>query len=155
MKYLDIIKIVRPVIEAEGYVYWGIEFNTYGRRALLRVFIDHPEGISLDDCSAVSHQLSGVLDVANFSNQPYTLEVSSPGIERPLFDPEQYGHYIGSKIQVRCFSPVSGRKRITGFLEAINDKVIKVKMDDEYINIPMEKIRKANIVVDKMDQYFK
>lgn len=153
MKYRDIINLVKPIVEAEGYVCWGVEFNAYGKRALLRVFIDHTDGISLDDCSKVSEQLSAVLDVENVIRQTYTLEVSSPGIERSIFEPEQYEGYIGSKMRVQCFAPIDGRKRFVGFLESKDDEMIKLKVDAEYIDIPIAGIRKANLVVDDIENY--
>lgn len=153
MKYRDIINLVKPIVEAEGYVCWGVEFNAYGKRALLRVFIDHTDGISLDDCSKVSEQLSAVLDVENVIRQTYTLEVSSPGIERSIFEPEQYEGYIGSKMRVQCFAPIDGRKRFVGFLESKDDEMIKLKVDAEYIDIPIAGIRKANLVVDDINNH--
>ena len=154
MKYYDITNVVKSVVEAEGYMCWGVEFNAYGKRALLRVFIDHPNGVSLDDCSAVSGQLSAVLDVENCIKQTYTLEVSSPGIERVFFEPSQYSDYIGSKVKVRCFAPIEGRKNFVGLLDSSNEEMIKLKLTDECIDIPIDNIRKARLVMDDISSEF-
>lgn len=146
MAYRGITSIVKPVIEAMGYECWGIQFSAHGRRALLRVYIDHVNGISLDDCSAVSEQLSGVLDVESVINRSYTLEISSPGVERPLLEHSQYRRYIGARIKVQCYTAISGRKRIAGVLEAISDEMIRLKADDTHIEIPFVEIRRANLL---------
>lgn len=80
----DLNALLGPVVEAMGYEFWGLEY-LQGRGAVLRIFIDKDDGISVDDCAAVSHQASGVLDVEDLISGEYNLEVSSPGMERPLF----------------------------------------------------------------------
>lgn len=148
MAYRDIVSVVKPVVEAMGYVYWGIVFNAHGRRALLRVFIDRQEGISLDDCSKVSRQLSSMLDVEDPIKQSYTLEVSSPGLERSLFEIEHYRHYIGRKIKLYCYTPVKGRKKIVGCLESVVDDVVTIRADDDRFSIKLDGIRKANLLLE-------
>ncbi len=149
MAYRNIASVVKPVVEAMGYDCWGIQFSTYKRRALLRVFIDHADGISLDDCSSVSGQLSGVLDVENVINCPYTLEVSSPGLERPLLECGQYRRYIGAKIKVHCHTAIDNRKKIAGVLKAVSDEMIKLKVDAGCIEVPFTEISRANLIYDE------
>lgn len=150
MAYRDIVSVVKPVVETMGYVYWGIVFNAHGRRALLRVFIDRQGGVSLDDCSKVSRQLSSVLDVEDPIKQSYTLEVSSPGLERSLFELEHYKHYIGRKIKLYFYAPVKGRKKMVGCLESVGDDTVTVKADDAYFSIRLDGIRKANLLLEAM-----
>ena len=149
MAYRGITSIVKPVIKAMGYDCWGIQFSTYGRRVLLRVFIDHADGVSLDDCSTVSEHLSGVLDVADAIKRSYTLEISSPGLERPLLERGQYRRYVGARIKVHCHTAIGARKRITGVLDEVCDEMIRLKADTGCIEIPFTEIRRANLVYDR------
>ena len=146
MSYHDIVHVVKPTIEALGYQCWGIEFGIYGKRALLRIFIDHPDGISLDNCSEVSQQISGVLDVESTIKRAYILEVSSPGLDRPLFERSHYECYVGEKIKVRCYSAIEGRKNILGFLDSVNGDSIIVRVEDDSLEVPFDSIRRANLV---------
>src|SRR3546814_20478459 len=93
--------LLAPVVEALGYQCWGIEFISQGRHSLLRVYIDHADGILIDDCEKVSRQLSGVLDVEDPISVDYTLEVSSPGMDRPLFTIDQYTAHIGVRVKIK------------------------------------------------------
>ena len=147
----DLSSIIKPEIERMGYVYWGLQFNGYGRRSLLRIYIDHPDGITLDDCSAVSDQLSGVLDVEDLMRQAYTLEVSSPGIERPLLSNEHYELYIGAMIKVKSYEPFNNRKNFTGRLEAATANSITLKVEQESIDIPYGAIKQGRLLCEEWD----
>lgn len=142
----DLHSIVRRVVEQLGYQCWGIEFSAGKRRGLLRVFIDHPEGVTHDDCSSVSHQLSGVLDVEDPIRQPYTLEISSPGIERPLLEIEHYRRYAGSRARVNCYAPISGRRKFVGRIGAVQERVVTLETSDGCVEIPVDGIKRANLV---------
>jgi ribosome maturation factor RimP len=139
--------ILRPVIEGLGYEYWGLEFRSQGHRSLLRVFIDDAEnGISVDDCAKVSRQISGVLDVEDHVQTEYTLEVSSPGMDRPLFRLEQYEEFSGHLIQVRLRMAFEGRRKFQGLLKGVEgDEVVIVVDDHEYL-LPFDSIERASIV---------
>lgn len=93
--------IVAPVIEALGYECWGIEFLSQGKHSLLRIYIDHADGIFIEDCEKVSRQVSGVLDVEDPISNEYTLEVSSPGMDRPLFTLEQFAAHAGEQVKIK------------------------------------------------------
>ena len=137
---------VKRVVEQLGYGCWGVEFNAGRRRALLRVFIDRSEGVTLDDCSAVSHQLGGVLDVERVINTPYTLEVSSPGVDRPLFEIGHYRRYIGSRVRVNCYAPIEGRKKFVGKIEAVGNRTVTLRTDASNVEIPVDGVRQARLV---------
>ena len=142
----DLAELVKPVVERMGYAYWGMEFSSHGRRAYLRVLIDHQDGITLDDCSEVSNQLSGVLDVENPIVQSYTLEVSSPGIERPLFEIAHYRRYIGENVKVSTYSMIGKRKNFSGALRAVEKDAVTVDVDGMEVQIPFNLIRRARLV---------
>jgi len=137
--------LLSPVVEALGYECWGIEFFSQGRHSLLRVFIDHANGILLEDCEKVSRQLSGVLDVEDPISAEYTLEVSSPGMDRPLFTLEQFSRYAGEQVKVKLRSPFEGRRNFQGLLRGIEDQDVVVLVDDHEYLLPIDMIDKANI----------
>jgi ribosome maturation factor RimP len=138
--------MLAPAVSALGYEFWGLEYLTHGRQAVLRVFIDSPNGISVDDCAKVSRQLSAVLDVEDPIAVEYTLEVSSPGMDRPLFTIEQYERYRGEQIKVRLRAPFEGRRNFTGRLVGVEaEEVVIVVEDHEYL-LPIEMIDKAEVV---------
>ena len=93
--------LLRPTVEALGFELWGLEYRAQGRRTLLRLYIDSESGVTVDDCAAVSHHISGVLDVEDPISGEYTLEVSSPGVDRLLFRLEHYPPYVGEWIELR------------------------------------------------------
>ena len=138
--------IVEPVVTSLGYELVGTEFLTQGRSGLLRVYIDTEDGITLDDCQRVSHQLSGVLDVEDVIRGQYTLEVSSPGLDRPLFTKEQFERYIGSEVNIRLSIAQQGRKKFKGILRGSDDTNVFLNVDEEEISLPFNAIEKANLV---------
>jgi len=143
----NIETLVRGVVEAMGYELVGVEYLT-GQPGgnLLRVYIDQPEGITLDDCSAVSHQLSGVLDVEDPIPGNYNLEISSPGLDRPLFTPEQFRRYLGQQVNVRLEASLPGRRKYKGKLLAIEGNTIEVEVDGEVYALDLDDIRDARLV---------
>ncbi len=141
-------ELIEPAVTALGYELWGIQLLSQGRHSTLRIYIDKPEGINVDDCAAVSHQVSGILDVEDPIKSQYTLEVSSPGMERPLFKLEQYQRYVGVDIALRLRSPVEGRRKFSGLLKAVeaDNIIVRIEDEDEEYVLPFESIDKANIV---------
>lgn len=139
-------EMLRDPVEALGFELWGIEFIRAGKHSILRVYIDHENGIDVDNCADVSHQVSAVLDVEDPINTEYYLEVSSPGMDRPLFHPEQYGRYIGEQLKLRLRLAVSGRRKMTGILEAAEEHDIRVNVDGETLSVRYDNIDKANLV---------
>lgn len=138
--------LLAPVVEALGYQCWGIEFLSQGKHSLLRVYIDHSGGILVDDCEKVSRQLSGVLDVEDPISSDYTLEVSSPGLDRPLFTLEQYAMSVGEQVKIKLRSPFEGRRNFQGLLRGVEEQDVVVLVDDHEYLLPVDMIDKANIV---------
>ncbi|MBL1140722.1 MAG: ribosome maturation factor RimP [Proteobacteria bacterium] len=129
-----------------GYELLGIELNQSTHGSILRVYIDKEGGIVVEDCVAVSRQLSGVLDVEDPIKGHYDLEVSSPGLDRPLFTVEQYKKFIGETIKLRLFEKVENRKRFSGVLKAVDDDEIVIDCDNEEYNVPFRLIERARLV---------
>ncbi|MBD3618461.1 MAG: ribosome maturation factor RimP [Chromatiales bacterium] len=145
---LQLEALIRPVVEGLGLELWGLEYRPQKNSALLRVFIDSAEGVSLDDCSNVSEQLSALFDVEDPIPVAYTLEVSSPGLDRVLFEPEHYQRYIGRRLKLRLKFPVDGRRRATGTLESVEAEKIVVDVDGEPFAVPFDAIDRARLVLE-------
>jgi ribosome maturation factor RimP len=138
--------LLQPVVEALGCELWGIELQTGGKRKLLRIYIDREEGIGVEDCERVSRQSSSVLDVEDVINGEYVLEVSSPGMDRPLYELSQYERYTGEDISLKLRFPYDGRRNFKGRLVGVDgDEIVLVVADTEYL-FPIEGIDKANVV---------
>ncbi|MBM4228167.1 MAG: ribosome maturation factor RimP [Gammaproteobacteria bacterium] len=110
--------LLGPTVEGMGYELWGIERQRSPRGLLLRVYIDHPEGITLDDCEKVSLQARDALDAEGMLGEDTLLEISSPGMDRLLFKPDHYQRHLGETVQVRLRIPVQGRRNFQGTLVA-------------------------------------
>lgn len=145
----ELHELLAPVIEALGYELWGVELVARGRHSLLRIYIDSENGITVDDCALVSQHASGALDVADPIPGAYTLEVSSPGWDRPLFTPVQYRAYVGERVKLRLAHTVQGQRNCSGILLAADDEKVEVGVSEEVrLMVPYAAIRKAHLVVD-------
>ena len=140
-------QLLQPVVEALDCELWGIELQMGGKTKLLRIFIDRDEvGIGIDDCERVSRQASAILDVEDVIAGEYILEVSSPGMDRPLYELDHYARYLGEEISLRLRFPYEGRRNFKGLLKAVEgDEVVVVVTDNEFL-FPVEGIEKANLV---------
>ena len=139
-------ELLRPGIEALGFQLWGVEYQSHARRSMLRIYIDAETGISVDDCAKVSHQVSGVMDVEDPITGEYTLEVSSPGMDRPLYRLEQYADYIGSDVSIRLRIAFEGRRKFQGRLVAVEGDEVVVQLEGHEYLLPFEQIDRAQIV---------
>ena len=135
-----------PSVEDLGYELVGIEYVRAGQHSTLRVYIDQEAGILVDDCAAVSRQISALMDVEDPITNEYTLEVSSPGLDRPLFTLQQYQASIGEKLSLKLRLAFDGRRRFTGLLSGIEGDDVLLQIDDEEYLLPFDSIEKANIV---------
>ncbi|MBD9482456.1 ribosome maturation factor RimP [Pseudomonas sp. PDM14] len=138
--------LLAPVVESLGYECWGLEFLSQGRHSLLRIYIDHADGILVEDCEKVSRQISGVLDVEDPIASEYTLEVSSPGMDRPLFTLEQFAAHGGEQVKIKLRSPFDGRRNFQGLLRGVEEQDVVVLVDDHEYLLPIDLIDKANII---------
>lgn len=138
--------LVRPVVTGLGYEYVGMEYLSQGRRKLLRVFVDAPAGVTLDDCERVSHQLSGMLDVEDPVHGAYTLEVSSPGLDRPLFTAEHYSRFAGRRLRVRLGQARHGQRNFSGVLRGIDGGDVLIDASGEEIRLPLSEIEQARLI---------
>ncbi|EIC28918.1 ribosome maturation factor RimP [Methylomicrobium album] len=141
-----LVALIEPIVEGLGYECVGIEYHPHPRHGLLRIYIDSDNGIVLDDCSKVSHQVSGMLDVEDPIPDNYQLEVSSPGADRPFFKISQFERFKGSTVQVNLFKAIGGRKRITGLIEKVEEDIITLIENSQIFEVPFSAISKARLV---------
>lgn len=141
-----LVRLLQPVIEAMGYELLGIEHGSHGRSDLVRIYIDRESGIALEDCERVSEQVSGILDVEDPLQRTYTLEVSSPGLDRPLFSLQQFERFIGCEAQLRLRQLVDGRRRLRGHIDAVEDDTIILSVDGETFRVDAGLIEHARLV---------
>ena len=146
---------LEPVLARDGYELVEVEWVRGGGRFTLRVFIDKPGGVNIDDCQAISRTVEPILDVEDFIEPAYDLEVSSPGLDRPLRKPEHFARYAGQRVQVKAYGPVAGtaegsapRKSWTGRLEGFRDGAVLVDVDGVLHRIPHDQIAKAHLEYD-------
>lgn len=164
-------ELIEPVIEGLGYECWGIEYISQGKHSVLRIYIESLQaseasseeesaqvdenitedqakesGIELKDCELVSRQVSGVLDVEDPISGEYTLEVSSPGMDRPLYKSEHYERFKGNQINLKLRMAYEGRRKYSGLLKGLEGNDVVLQVGEEEFLFPIEAIEKANVV---------
>jgi len=143
--------MLSPSVEALGCELLGVQVSRGPRHSVLRIYIDKPEGITLDDCEKVSHQVSGILDVEDPIAGEYSLEVSSPGVDRPLFLEQHYQRFAGHRARIRLAVPMNGRRNVTGTLMSAGQGEVVVETEGEQLTLPLEQIAQARLVPDETE----
>ncbi|NOQ81820.1 MAG: ribosome maturation factor RimP [Methylophaga sp.] len=138
-------QLIELPIESLGYELVGVEYIKNGRDTVLRIYIDTEQGVSIEDCERVSHQVSGILEVEDPINSAYSLEVSSPGYDRPLFKAEDFERFAGHEVKISMKLPVQGRRNFKGILQGFDDGEILVVVDGEEYGLPLTKLAKARL----------
>ena len=142
----QLTELIQPVVEGLGCELWGIERLTTGRFSTLKIYIDMEEGVDIEDCTRVSRQVSGLLDVEEPVSGEYTLEVSSPGMDRRLFRLGQFKAFVGSRVRIQLRRPYEGQRKYSGRLKGVEGDQVTLDLDDREILFPFETIEKANVV---------
>ena len=149
----EMVALLEPAVEALGYELVDLELNFSGRRGVLRLFIDHSgaagspaDGIRVEDCEAVSRQVSAVLDVEDPVRRDYDLEVSSPGLDRKLVKPAHFDRFAGQAVQGRLRKMLDGRRRFTGTLVGRNGMTVTIRVDDSDLTVPIEDLEVIRLV---------
>lgn len=145
----ELLQLLTPVIADLGFECLGIEYAPSRGNSLLRIYIDAPERpITLDDCEAVSREVSATLDVNDPITGRYTLEISSPGLDRPLFTPAQFARFLGQDAKLALNLPVQGRRRLQGTIRAVDGEDITIEHDGVAVTVAHDNIQKARLVPD-------
>ena len=139
-------ELLRPAVEETGKELLGIEYISAGNNSVLRLFVDHENGINVDDCAEVSRQVGAVLDVEDPISSEYNLEVSSPGVDRPLFELAHFQEVIGETINVKLSMPLNGRRKFKGPLMGIENDTLIVEVDSIDYELVISNVDKANLV---------
>jgi ribosome maturation factor RimP len=139
-------ELLGPVVANLGYELWEIEYAPRAGGGLLRLYIDSPDGISLDDCEKVSRAVSAVLDEADPIPNEYTLEVSSPGLDRALRTQAHFARFEGERVKVEMIQQINGRKRFQGRLHKVGESEITLDMDGNAVTLPIDDIHRARLV---------
>jgi ribosome maturation factor RimP len=142
----SLTEMIRHSVEPLGFELVGVEYLAHGSRHVLRIYIDHADGIEVEDCARVSHQVSGVLDVEDPIPGEYDLEVSSPGLDRPLFTEAHFRRFVGEQVNIRLHGKLDGRRRFKGRLLALEDGEVRVEVDGETFRIRFAEIEEARLV---------
>ncbi|MFA9421452.1 MAG: ribosome maturation factor RimP [Gammaproteobacteria bacterium] len=143
----DLSALFEPVIQSMGYELVGVEFQGSVQHGTLRVYIDHENGIGVDDCAVISQQISAILDVEEPIQQAYDLEVSSPGLDRPLFKPADYELFTDRLVKIKMAVPVDGRRNFKGVIQGVKQsKIVQVMVDNESYELLISDIAKANLI---------
>lgn len=142
----DLRDMIANTVSSLGYELLGVEYLARNKNSLLRVYIDSEQGVTLNDCSIVSEQLSAVLDVEDPIKGRYTLEISSPGLDRPLFEKAHYERFIGREARIKTDMAYQGRRNFRGVLIAVNDECVEIEVDRQTFSLPLENIQQARLV---------
>ena len=143
-----LLSLLEAPVGALGYEVVELEFHPQGRGGLLRVYIDREEGVTVDDCEIVSKQVSAVLDVEDPIPGAYTLEVSSPGLDRPLRKEADFARFAGERVRLELVVPRDGRKRYTGILRGVEAGQVLIEVDGELHKLPLAEVAKTRLVPD-------
>ncbi|SOC50958.1 ribosome maturation factor RimP [Chromohalobacter canadensis] len=145
-KHAALNTLIEPVVTAMGFDLWGVDYLAQGKHSRLVIYIESAEGVTVDDCASVSRQVSGVLDVEDPIAGEYRLEVSSPGMDRPLFTLAQFARFKGSRVQVKLSAPFEGRRKFQGQLAGVEGDEILLQLDGQEYCFPVESIEQARVV---------
>jgi ribosome maturation factor RimP len=140
-----LIVLIEPLLLQLGYELVDLEYVPGRAHALLRIFIDRADGVGLDDCERVSREVSALLDVEDPVPTEYTLEVSSPGLDRVLRTPAHFQRFVGERVRVELLAPRDGRRRYTGLLQALNGEGIELNVDGAMVSVPFTHIGRARL----------
>lgn len=143
----DLHDLFAPTVAEEGFELYAVQMLNQGAHSTLRVYIDHEDGINVDNCASVSRQISAILDVEDPISGEYVLEVSSPGLERSLFCIEHFKQVCGETIQVSLQTAIDGRKKFKGVLEQVEGDNLIMQCDEQTVTLPIVDVAKAHLVL--------
>ena len=144
----SVIELIEPGLLAKGLELVDVEFKKEGKNWVLRVFIDKEGGVTLEDCQKISGLVGDLIEVEEVIEPAYTMEVSSPGLNRVLKKEKDFIRFSGKKIGVQCHAPLNGRKKFTGILKDFKNQSIRLEVDGQLQIISINRVAKANLVIE-------
>ena len=148
MSSVKLTNLLKPLVEDLGYEFVGLESRSIPKNQVLAIYIDRPEGIAVEDCERVSREVAALLDVEDPISGHYSLEVSSPGLDRPLFNLEQFAQFAGENAKISVFAPLEGRRKFKGEILGVEDGMVKLEQDGAEVILEVSNIAKARLVPD-------
>lgn len=148
VKTQELEDLLEPVVTSMNYEFVGLQYISQGHHSILRIYIDTEEGVGVDDCADVSRQLSAVLDVEDPISSEYSLEISSPGLNRPLFKLTQYAQFIGEDVKFKTIRPQleNGQRKFKGTISAVENDNVIFEIEDHMLTVAFADIDTANII---------
>ena len=144
----EVRQVVEPILESQGFELVDLEYQRESRGWVLRIYLDREGGITLDDCTGVSHEVGAVLEVKDIIPNAYILEVSSPGLTRPLKKPEDFNRFRNQLVKIKLYQPLNGRRNFKGTLLGLEGETVRVEVEGQVFDIPLPSIAKANLEID-------
>jgi ribosome maturation factor RimP len=144
----EVRQVVEPILESQGFELVDLEYQCERQGWVLRIYLDREGGVSLDDCAGVSHEVGAVLEVKDLIPSAYTLEVSSPGLTRPLKRREDFNKFRNQMVKIKLYKPLDGRKNFKGTLLGLEGDRVRVEVEQRSYEIPLQRIAKANLEID-------
>jgi len=141
-------ELLQPLVEDLGYEFIGLEYNPNPKHSVLRIYIDHENGVGIQDCETVSRETAALLDVKDPIRSRYNLEVSSPGLDRPLFTPAHYSEFTGYEVQINMYAPQDGRRKFTGPILSAGESSVNIEQDGSEVTLQYDNIAKAKLIPD-------
>ncbi|MCX5918685.1 MAG: ribosome maturation factor RimP [Deltaproteobacteria bacterium] len=144
----EVRQVVEPILESQGLELVDLEYQRESQGWVLRIYLDREGGVSLDDCAGVSHEVGAVLEVKDLIPSAYILEVSSPGLTRPLKKPEDFNKFRNQMVKIKLYEPLDGRKNFKGTLLGLEGDRVRVEVEQQVYELPLQRIAKANLEID-------
>jgi ribosome maturation factor RimP len=144
----EVRQVVQPILQSEGLELVDLEYRREAQGWVLRFYIDREGGVTVEDCAEVSGELGALLEVRDLIANPYILEVSSPGLTRPLKKPEDFNKFRNRLVKMKTFEPIEGRRNFKGILLGLEDEKVRLKIEGQLYEIPLEGIAKANLEIE-------
>jgi len=141
-------ELLQPLVEDLGYEFVGLEYNSNPKHSVLRIYIDHEDGVGIEDCETVSRETAALLDVKDPIRSQYNLEVSSPGLDRPLFRAAHYVQFAGHAAQITLFAPQDGRRKFSGPILGAEETSVRIEQDGSEVALEIGNIAKARLIPD-------
>ena len=152
MKFVKLLQevrqVVEPILESQGLELVDLEYQRESQGWVLRIYLDREGGVSLDDCAGISHEVGAVLEVKDLIPSSYTLEVSSPGLTRPLKKPEDFNKFRNQMVKIKLYEPLDGRRNFKGTLLGLEGDRVRVEAEQQVYELPLQRIAKANLEID-------
>jgi ribosome maturation factor RimP len=144
----EVREVVEPILESQGFELVDLEYQRESQGWVLRIYLDREGGVSLDDCAEISHEVGAVLEVKDLIPRAYILEVSSPGLTRPLKKPEDFNKFRNQMVKIKLYEPLEGRRNFKGTLLGLEGDRVRVEVEQRVYEIPLQRIAKANLEID-------